>query len=102
MAREKEPDSLFRWAIPPSFDSAGDPYSLDSVDEAQDAVSRFFGFSLVSWSDWSRKALLSVQGKYIQNLLSCMIFLLPSSVFAWKSRDFNRLFTLQDNAIECV
>jgi len=23
-------------------------------------------------------------------------------VFAWKSRDFNRLFTLKDNAIECV
>lgn len=56
MARETEPYSLFRWAIPRS-------YSLDSVDEAQDAVSRFFGFRLVSWSDWSRKALLSVQGK---------------------------------------
>lgn len=27
-------------------DSTADSYSLDSVDEAQDAVSRFFGFSL--------------------------------------------------------
>lgn len=35
-------------------DSTADSYSLDSVDEAQDAGSRFFGFSLVSWSDWSR------------------------------------------------
>lgn len=35
-------------------DSTADSYSLDSVDEAQDALSRFFGFSLVSWSDWSR------------------------------------------------
>jgi hypothetical protein len=43
-------------------DSTVDSYSLSSVDEAQDTVSRFFGFRLF-WSDWSRKALLSVQGK---------------------------------------